>query len=299
MKLFLMLAMIATCAHADTIVLKSGGSIEGEVLQKTEEKVVFRKGKSTFTYPIGLGASIKIDPKSPVALVVALPSGDDLVAAFAKQPWGANLEQIPATVIDKGVLKFVPYVSHQSGDYELNVYGDPEKPAGIELGIYRRLLTQADVKEECIRFAASVVGASLKSSVLKAKRDKDSVAVGDWTIEITPPDAEDAYGGWWISIYSEKALDASRASAEELKAITSARQIKAAAVPAVAVAAPTRPMTGDTTAPDWSPTDLSRARISAAGGGGGGSVYVRGYTRKDGTYVQSHTRSAPSRGGRR
>jgi uncharacterized membrane protein YgcG len=45
---------------------------------------------------------------------------------------------------------------------------------------------------------------------------------------------------------------------------------------------------------------------SSAGGGvsGGGcsgscSVHVRGYTRKDGTYVRPHTRSAPRRGGRR
>ncbi len=31
--------------------------------------------------------------------------------------------------------------------------------------------------------------------------------------------------------------------------------------------------------------------MSAAGGGGGGRVSVRGYTRKDGTYVRPHTRS--------
>jgi len=33
----------------------------------------------------------------------------------------------------------------------------------------------------------------------------------------------------------------------------------------------------------------------SSSGGGGGSVYVRGYTRRDGTYVAPHTRRRPRR----
>lgn len=48
------------------------------------------------------------------------------------------------------------------------------------------------------------------------------------------------------------------------------------------------------------PPTVSLASAKAGGyaspsGGGGGVVHVRGYTRKDGTYVQPHTRSAPRR----
>ena len=38
---------------------------------------------------------------------------------------------------------------------------------------------------------------------------------------------------------------------------------------------------------------LSLSAAEAKGKGGGGRVHVRGYTRKDGTYVQPHTRTAP------
>ena len=48
-----------------------------------------------------------------------------------------SLVEIPATVIDNGEFKNVPYKSFRvNNDVELNIYGDPENPAGIELGIY-------------------------------------------------------------------------------------------------------------------------------------------------------------------
>ena len=40
---------------------------------------------------------------------------------------------------------------------------------------------------------------------------------------------------------------------------------------------------------------LTGDRYSNRNYSGGGTVHVRGYTRKDGTYVRSHTRSAPRR----
>lgn len=53
------------------------------------------------------------------------------------------------------------------------------------------------------------------------------------------------------------------------------------------------------------PAASGASTSSSSGGGSSGgctgscSVHVRGYTRKDGTYVRPHTRSAPGRGGRR
>jgi hypothetical protein len=51
------------------------------------------------------------------------------------------------------------------------------------------------------------------------------------------------------------------------------------------------------TAPTWpSYTEPSISASSSSGtGGGGGTVHVRGYYRKNGTYVQPHTRRAPRR----
>jgi len=43
---------------------------------------------------------------------------------------------------------------------------------------------------------------------------------GGLTFEVTPETADDAYGGWWITVYDPKLLDEARATDEELKKIT-------------------------------------------------------------------------------
>src|SRR5947209_8407943 len=63
-----------------------------------------------------------------------LPSLQTVVGAAHSQPWGEQLNQIPATVIDVGELRGVPYFSFGAPDVELNVYGDPERPAALEIG---------------------------------------------------------------------------------------------------------------------------------------------------------------------
>ncbi len=299
------LAVIVGAAAADTITLTSGNSIECQVLQESAQRVTFRKGASTFTVPRSEVASIRKDVRPATRSAATLPSleglptADQLLQAVAKQPWAADLEQIPATVIDKGILRNVPYTSHRAGDYEVNVYGNPDAPAGIEVGVYRRLLDDPAAKEACVRFVASALGGQRAAAVLRLKRDKDSIVVGSYAIEVTPPTDEDAYGGWWITVYSEKALEASRASAEEMKAITRSRQIATASTPPQRTSTefPTEANRVDSP-DDWSNSQWSKARPSS---GGGGTVYVRDYYRKDGTYVHSYTRSAPGSrsGGRR
>jgi hypothetical protein len=112
------------------------------------------------------------------------------------------------------------------------------------------------------------------------------------TFEVTPETAEDAYGGWWVSVYDELALDKSRASRQELDTITERKDDILQAARNVAAS---QPATYRDTLPTWSPTDLQYARPSSTSAGQTDRVYVKGYYRKDGTYVQPHTRSAPKR----
>lgn|SRR5262249_30408627 len=62
---------------------------------------------------------------------------------------------------------------------------------------------------------------------------------------------------------------------------------------------PRKPSDNDTLTSKDHPTkpelDGPSSRIQAIGGGGQKTVQVKGYTRKDGTYVPAHTRSAPRR----
>jgi len=110
-------------------------------------------------------------------------------------------------------------------------------------------------------------------------RNKDLQKRGGLTFEVTPETAEDAYGGWWVSVYDIAALDKSRASSTELANITVPKQ-----------APDTSPGGSETS---WSPAQQALARP------GGKSVYVHDYVRKDGSYVHAHTRAAPGSGGRR
>ena len=82
---------------------------------------------------------------------------------------------------------------------------------------------------------ASVEG-GIKRSILEAKpRDQVQVpaSIGLSTgkkerngvvFEITPETAEDAMGGWWVSVYDAKGVEQARASQEELDRITATRE---------------------------------------------------------------------------
>ena len=134
----------------------------------------------------------------------------------------SSLTQIPATVIDTGVFKNVPYVSLRCGDdYEVNIYGDLDDPAAIEAGVYRKLLGDKDAKQNCLNFIMGLLKQSADKEVVRSLNlDKDIKERSGVSFEITPPDGEDAYLGWWISVYSEEKLNRSRASDEEMSSLT-------------------------------------------------------------------------------
>jgi hypothetical protein len=194
----------------------------------------------------------------------------------AHREWALGLQQIPATVIDKGPLRHVPYKSFRAGDYEINVYGDPTEPAAIEAGIYKSLLRDKKAKSNCIDLICALLPIEEDRQIVHSlSLDKDTKERDGITFEITPETDEDAYGGWWLSLYNKNALEASRASPSELKTITtSPANLK------------NEPRSDNAVKESrWQPGDLKKARHP------GRDVYVRDYVRKDGTYVHSHTRS--------
>jgi hypothetical protein len=193
-------------------------------------------------------------------------------------------------------------MSHRSGSYEMNIYGDPSSPSCVEIGINPPLLDNAQAKANCRSFIKSILTDPADQKIVDTLKEKiDSQERNGITFEVTPPTAEDAYGGWWISVYSTKALDESRASAQELAEITTARK-------RVSTTASTTPANYEGVPGDWSDTELQKSRPpkpvttvspqripAPIAIPSSGLVYVRGYTRKDGTYVQPYTRRAPSR----
>lgn len=288
-----LLGLLPLRAFAENAVIKltSGGELEGAIVRETDAEVVVRLKTCTVNVPRDQIVSVKKDKEAvaPVrsAAPTRLPSWEVVADELAKRSFGKSLRQIPATVVDVGVLKYVPYLSHQAGDYEINVYGDPHAPACVEIGIVEKASKTQSAKEECQAVMLAVLHDEKDREALRSLHMiTGSVKREGVTLEITPPTAEDAYGGWWISVYDEKALDSARAKKDELASITvKEREAKV------------EHRKSDPYA--WAPSDYSSARPQASEekGEAGRTVYVRGYTRKDGTYVAPHTRSAPGSGG--
>jgi hypothetical protein len=181
---------------------------------------------------------------------LGFPKSSEITALLGKQPWISGLRQIPATVIDKGIMRNVPYISFQTGDYELNIYGDPGNPAGVEIGMYRSLLNDDAAKKDCIEFISKLLPEKTYRAALEnLDHKKDLATSGAMTVEITPPTDEDAYGGWWVSAYYVTALDYFRASPAEIANITVPKSISPSSPQAVASG--------------WSPSDMKLARPSA------------------------------------
>jgi hypothetical protein len=385
----------APISFADSLVVGSQ-TLEGTVLRTNGNDILLLMSDGILLCPRTNIESITLAaPKAtPSHTKEGLPSFQTALLALNRQTWASNLKQIPATVIDAGPMKNVPYVSFRCAeDYEINIYGDLEQPAAIEAGVYGRLAKDELAKSRCEEFLHSLFLNPTHKARLRGLDWKEDLKTAEgMTFEVTPPTAPDAYGGWWMSVYSLSQLDASRASASELKEITTA-------TPAVTgneedsswtrddfkMARKTRPTritfrnafgsmitnaeivrVNEGVSLDWKdalgsgtvrlaelPDDLRalfnydpdkdtaeserRARISAqqrslqakfdanapplparatpdsgygmgygvprsgnfSGGSSsyypGGTVYVRGYTRSDGTYVRSHTRSSPRR----
>lgn len=284
----LLLSISATSLRADFLILKSGYVIFGKIDSRGPQGIQFQR--PTGTYPYAPGAIIREYEASRDSALAnqLLPGFGPTIDRLGKRAWTAEMKQIPSTVIGKGILKNVPYLSFRFGiDYEANFYGDPEHPACIEIGFYRSLLKSPEAKRNCIELVTDLFsGTSLEAHLKSLNLERDLQKAGDWTIEVTPPDGDDSFGGWWISIYSEPLLNASRATAKELSVIST----------------PTSQIRRTQADDSWTTDDLKNARPSlplrelptystrSSETPASGSVYVKGYYRKDGTYVRPHRR---------
>ena len=317
-------------ANADQIVLQSGHTVEGVVIKTNDADVLVLADYGTTTLPSKLVKEIKPDKKKrPTTLSVnsavtenRIPEWKRIVEKLAEQGWSRDLKQIPATVITNGIMRNVPYISFRCGtDYEMNIYGDLDNPAALEIGFFRDLLSTSYAKDNSIEFMTGCLLEEDGETIKKLNKEKDLIRRNDWTFEVTPPTAEDSYGGWWLSFYNEKALDEARVTDKELQAISilNSQVIKETNTIAAAKSEGSR----EQPTPSWTKNDLQYARpvyyvvgpapkpvstptvqspppsptpsysyssTASEHSYDHGSVYVRGYYRKNGTYVHSYTR---------
>lgn len=219
----------------------------------------------------------------------------ELILAHAdKAPCTQGLRPIPATVIDVGVFRNVPYQSFSNGLVELNAYGDPNHLVAIEAGTKDE---SAKLKGCIVSFIAMQArSATDREQALSALRGRTETADG-LTIETTESNEPDAYGAWWFSLEAMSQVSGAVASSEEVASLTSSPddwEVVGPPPPQYSTGAPSNSVAPTPSYQSSNTTYVAPSytsyRSTSSYRPSGGRVYVRGYTRKNGTYVHSHTR---------
>ncbi len=224
----ILLAFAASCLLAqddrftvpDTLTFKDGRMMHGLIINNTRDAVTIQCEFEECTFP--KSNILRIDDAVDALYTEAgrtgdLPSWRVIANDLRSHDQIKSLEEIPATLIDVGVFKNVPYKSFRvNHDIELNIYGDPNDPAGIELGIYGSRAGDDKLRKTLRGYLAGFLSTRREISTLYRLGLKEGLAqVGSLTIEVTPPNAPDAYGAWWISLYNEKDLAGARLNDRE------------------------------------------------------------------------------------
>ncbi len=212
----------------DVVLLYSGEKIAGRILSQNKKTVIMMADSGHLVIPKHDIQRIYDDSEGHLAFTDLLPKKGSFppwwVPAYDLffMDWLKTFEQIPATVIESGELKNVPYLSFRANkDFELNIYGDPEHPAGLEIGVYGRRRSDPETQKMLREFMTSYLHSMKEIRALESlPASGGRVSVDGMTLAILPPDSEDAYGGWWVSLCYPKALAKAKVPDSKLDAVT-------------------------------------------------------------------------------
>ncbi len=224
------LAMIPTPAVAfprgdgsfvapDAIVLKDGRTVKGLIVKNSVLAVTLQESDAERTYPKSEISRILDNADTGLELTKMhrrghLPSWRTIVNDLRTHDSIRSLVQIPAVRVDTGSFRNVPYRSFRlNRDIEFNLYGNPEDPAGMELGIFGMRAGDDKLRRKLrAYFAGFLTGRDEIRALYEVDLEGGSAKAGDFIVEITPKDAPDAFGAWWISLYKQSEIDAARLS---------------------------------------------------------------------------------------
>jgi hypothetical protein len=202
----------------DEVLLKSGTRISGKIFAQSKSQVFMRVGEGNVVLSKKAVRRIyeDITDEAPVTRVLGrdeLPPWWVPLSDLFHEDWVNNLKAIPATTIDSGDFQNVPYLSFRANTiYELNIYGNPEDPAGLEIGYYGNIwFASKDAQKRCRQFLASYLGGLRQFETLyRMAATGGRESVGGLNIEITPRGAPGSYNGWWVTVWNPTKLAAAR-----------------------------------------------------------------------------------------
>ena len=287
--------------QADVLVLQSGALVSGHILQQDASGILLQSAAGTYRYPTASIIGMKPEPAAAPHVSNngrVIPDWAQIVTLLANSGFAPEIKQVPAPVLSSGTFKNVPYLSFRCGygDYEINIFGDLNQPAAVQIGAMNYLHQTAAEKTNCVNFICSVLASADARKMVRAldRTKKDTLSNGGLKFETLLPGEMGSYGGWWVSVYDTNALANAAATAVELPALTLERTsvvpspvsapppTNAPAAPTMS--APTGMVTYETTGADygWTAEELAAAHPAAASEAA--AVYPRNYTRTGGAY---------------
>ncbi len=211
----------------DSVVMKNGTCYHGLIIKRSAKEILLQQSLGEKTIQRSEIERIDDSGKSMIYF-------DDLVDPNKAPPWRMMVQdlrcndaiksfvQIPATRIEEGYLRNVPYLSfHINKHAEMNVYGDPKDPACVELGIYARG-EKLQAFQEIARdfFAGYISSRSALATFYSLNLKGDEKRSGKFIFKIMPPQDPQSLGAWWISIYDPKRLEKARLSNAAYQKVT-------------------------------------------------------------------------------
>jgi hypothetical protein len=229
-KLILLLTVlsgVALTAQADVVVLQSGAVVTGNILQQDANGVLLQMEAGTYRYPLAWIKDVK--KEAAAARHVSnngqvIPDWAQIVTLLAGNSWAQGMKQVPATMIEAGNYRNVPYVSFRCGNglYEVNIYGDLNQPAAVQIGAMDYLHQTSQEKSNCVNFLCSVLASADARKNVRALSltEKDSQRDSGFTFTTILPGEWGSYGGWWVSACNTNALAAAQATDGEIASLT-------------------------------------------------------------------------------
>ena len=201
----------------DTVVMNDGSVLRGLIIRNDASSVTLQQRMGERIIPKAYIRRIDDDDHevyfADMVKPGKLPPWRMIVMDLRSEDYIRSFRQIPATTIENGEFARIPYLSFRiNRRVEMNVYGNPEDPVAIEFGVYERKASEITRFKKITRtYLAGLLDNRDEIAALYSLQDKGGKkTVGNLTFQVTPPDAPDSDGGWWISIYEHKRLDAFR-----------------------------------------------------------------------------------------
>jgi hypothetical protein len=211
----------------DQVRLNDGTELRGLILLNTRDTVVIQTENGESRVPKEYIRRIDDAPNGEAIFADILdkdelPSWRSIVHDLRTHDSVRLFEQIPPTRIDNGLLRNIPYLSFRVNDkWEMNVYGNPDRPVAVEFGIYGSAGSDKSSIRTFREFIAGHLHAKEQIAALyRLGPQNRQMRAGQLAFRFIRPDDPDGYGGSWIVVYRPDKIEGARLSDKKYAAIT-------------------------------------------------------------------------------